>query len=235
MNTLRDTDKPKPRPSVWPVYLVMVLVAPVAIFGAIFAVLHVPVMDVPPWLGDRAMEAQVGYMLFAAWLLLWAGVAGMLLLVLSFFRRFRTSSWMIPRPWALSLLLCGAATILPHDFATDYRTAAFKELAYRAEPLVQAIEAYRHEKGSYPKSLEELVPHYLQEIPGTDMAAYPCFYYESPGGHTHAVNTGSYELQVPCGQLLGFDVFVYWPEGNYPEYMYGGSVEEIDGWAYVHE
>lgn len=34
---------------------------------------------------------------------------------------------------------------------------------------------------------------------------------------------------------LGFLVFVYWPQEIYPNYMYGGNVERINGWAYVHE
>lgn len=34
---------------------------------------------------------------------------------------------------------------------------------------------------------------------------------------------------------INFDVFVYWPEGNYPDSMYGGWVERIGHWAYMHE
>ena len=36
-------------------------------------------------------------------------------------------------------------------------------------------------------------------------------------------------------ELLQFDCFVYWPERNYPEHMYGGWVERMGDWAYVHE
>lgn len=45
-----------------------------------------------------------------------------------------------------------------------------------------------------------------------------------------------YELTVPCplGQL-NWDVFVYWPSEAYPDQMYGGWVERIGSWAYVHE
>jgi hypothetical protein len=36
-------------------------------------------------------------------------------------------------------------------------------------------------------------------------------------------------------QLLQFDSLVYWPERTYPDFMYGGGVERIGDWVYVHE
>jgi hypothetical protein len=46
----------------------------------------------------------------------------------------------------------------------------------------------------------------------------------------------AWELRVPCPiGLLNWDVFFYWPSETYPDYAYGGSVERIGGWAYVHE
>jgi len=45
-----------------------------------------------------------------------------------------------------------------------------------------------------------------------------------------------WELRVPCPSGgLNWDVFFYWPSKNYPNYIYGGSVERIGDWAYVHE
>ena len=45
-----------------------------------------------------------------------------------------------------------------------------------------------------------------------------------------------FELTVPCSiGLLNWDVFVYWPSEEYPDHMYGGWVERVEGWAYVHE
>jgi hypothetical protein len=32
-----------------------------------------------------------------------------------------------------------------------------------------------------------------------------------------------------------FDKLVYWPEHRYPDAMYGGEVERVRTWAYVHE
>jgi hypothetical protein len=46
----------------------------------------------------------------------------------------------------------------------------------------------------------------------------------------------AYDLWVDCPVLvLGFDTFHYWPSQGYPDLMWGGVVERIDAWAYVHE
>ena len=64
------------------------------------------------------------------------------------------------------------------------------------------------------------------------MAAHPEFYYALPDDHSRFKN---YELGVMTGYGLSFDRYVYWPEGCYPAYMYGGGTEWIGDWAYVHE
>ena len=35
--------------------------------------------------------------------------------------------------------------------------------------------------------------------------------------------------------VLNWDLFVYFSDQDYPEWMAGGSVERIKNWAYVHE
>ena len=35
--------------------------------------------------------------------------------------------------------------------------------------------------------------------------------------------------------IMDFDVFFYWPSETYPDAIYGGVVERIGDWAYVHE
>jgi len=45
-----------------------------------------------------------------------------------------------------------------------------------------------------------------------------------------------WELRVPCSSgFLNWDVFFYWPNESYSDYIYGGIVERIGKWAYVHE
>lgn len=56
-----------------------------------------------------------------------------------------------------------------------------------------------------------------------------------PDGERELLNS-NWELRVPCSLgLLNWDVFFYWPSEKYPDYVYGGGVERIGRWAYVHE
>jgi hypothetical protein len=48
-------------------------------------------------------------------------------------------------------------------------------------------------------------------------------------------NTSPWELRVDCGYLMSWDVFFYWPTKEYPDNIYGGVVQRIGEWAYVHE
>lgn len=45
------------------------------------------------------------------------------------------------------------------------RTREFRAHAQAGQPIVQAIEAYRKQVGSYPPSLAELSPRYLPTLP----------------------------------------------------------------------
>lgn len=48
--------------------------------------------------------------------------------------------------------------------------------------------------------------------------------------------TAPWELRIDCGRgFLNWDVFFYWPTRDYPAHIYGGNVERIGDWAYVHE
>jgi hypothetical protein len=50
------------------------------------------------------------------------------------------------------------------------------------------------------------------------------------------IRNARWELTVPCSPAaMVWDVFVYWPTHDYPDYMHGGDVERIGDWAYVHE
>jgi len=50
------------------------------------------------------------------------------------------------------------------------------------------------------------------------------------------VKQSPWELRVNCGLgFLNWDVFFYWPSEDYPKNIYGGTVERMGKWAYVHE
>lgn len=117
------------------------------------------------------------------------------------------------------------------------RHAAFERASETGNEVVRAIDRYQRIEGAYPDNLERLVPKYLAQIPGTGLLGYPDFYYCKRGDP--AVRTdgnAEYELGIRCGSGgINFDVFFYWPGQAYPDFVYGGGVERIGKWAYVHE
>lgn len=114
------------------------------------------------------------------------------------------------------------------------REAAFARAAAAAEPVITAIENYRRDRGRAPNNLSDLVPQYLLAIPSTGLAAYPEFRDElRPQWLPAGV---AFELCIECPDgPLSWDVFVYWPGGEYSEQMYGGYVKRLGAWAYVSE
>lgn len=56
-----------------------------------------------------------------------------------------------------------------------------------------------------------------------------------PNGNRMLIET-PWELLVECSSgIMNWDVFFYWPTEKYPEHAYGGSIQKISNWAYVHE
>ncbi len=131
---------------------------------------------------------------------------------------------------------------ISHSLSWKIRKSSFERVSQRAEPIVQAIEAYRKHESKAPESLNELVPEYIDKIPGTGIRAYPVFEYETLKGtdrHYREIfekHNAIYELRVDCPLGgLNWDCFIYWPSESYPDKMYGGVTELINKWAYVHE
>jgi hypothetical protein len=139
-------------------------------------------------------------------------------------------------------LACLSVAAVPASWRISWlaRRASVRNLAEHAVPLIGAVAHFAEENDHPPRSLEELVPHYLSTIPNTGLRGCPYFAYEAldceharPGN----LRTGGWELRVPCPQgMLNWDIFLFQPSRPYPEHAHGGSVEEIGaGWAYVHE
>jgi hypothetical protein len=123
---------------------------------------------------------------------------------------------------------------LPLSFAVEPpRNWGLRNAIASAQPLIAAIEMYKSEYGIPPARLQSLIPRHIEAIPYTRMAGYPEFEYSVVAQEDIFKE---YELLVSTSTGgLNWDVFVYWPEQQYPSEMYGGWVERIDGWAYVHE
>lgn len=130
--------------------------------------------------------------------------------------------------YLIGMFVCGS-------IAGRVRTNGFRKLAERSSPLVQAIKDYQTTVEHPPESLESLVPNFIDSVPGTGMAAYPDYEYIS-GEEAEGWDNNPWVLYVktPSGGI-NWDMFIYLPKQNYPKRGYGGSLERIQDWAYVHE
>ena len=112
---------------------------------------------------------------------------------------------------------------------------AFNGLAERSTVLVEAIHNYDKDNGQPPKSLADLVPRYVPDIPKTRIGAYPEYRYELVTDlKKWDENPWVLYVDTPIG-MLNWDMFLYFPKQNYPLHGYGGCLERVKDWAYVHE
>ena len=120
-------------------------------------------------------------------------------------------------------------------FVYEVRTNAYARLAERSEPLVGAIHQFVEDKRKPPGTLQELVPDYLPEVPGTDMPVYPEYGYSTEPSRWHD-NSWSLYVRSPSG-FMSFDIFVYFPDLDYPPpgEQPGRFYRRIGDWAYLSE
>ncbi|HBJ85422.1 MAG TPA: hypothetical protein DDZ88_16400 [Verrucomicrobiales bacterium] len=138
------------------------------------------------------------------------------------------------RRWGLCLIFV-ASTIAGLRMVREIRNDAFQKLAQRSSDLVAAIQHYENAKGAPPPSLDALVPEFLKAVPGTGMAAYPTYRYRiGDDARRFAQNPWVLWVSTPSGGV-NFDEFMYFPLQNYPQRGYGGSLQRIGDWAYLHE
>jgi hypothetical protein len=169
---------------------------------------------------------------------LFAVAQGFVLLgLLGFFPDIACSSY---RPRAaecgLFFLLLVGGWILGVRFAHETRMAGMKSFTVRAEPLIEAVRQYERNHGAPPESLQSLVPTYLPEIPSTGMGAYPNYGYVTGAECRNRYRENPWALTVATPiALVNGDQMLYFPRQNYPEDGYGGSLERVREWAYVHE
>lgn len=135
----------------------------------------------------------------------------------------KVSIWII-----FSSLLIYSCMVILIFFTWDIRRFALVEVAEKSDTLISAIKSYKKEVGKAPSSLDALIPTYIDKIPLTGMMRYPAYQY--------SVSNDRWSLVIDTSLgVLNWDLFVYFSDQNYPEWMAGGSVERIKNWAYVHE
>jgi hypothetical protein len=141
------------------------------------------------------------------------------------------------RPYAALLSLCSLvfflSFILSLRVGDSIRMRAFARLAERSKPLIAAIRAYDQKHGRPPESLAALVPDFLPKVPATGIRAYPEYLYKVPTNNYEG-NPWVLYVSTPSGGI-NFDQFMYFPLTNYPKLGYGGWLERVGDWAYVHE
>jgi hypothetical protein len=140
------------------------------------------------------------------------------------------------RPSAIdTLLVSGGLVILfiPTLFlATHARRYGFRLAARRAQPLVAALGAYQKDHGAAPQTLAELSPAYIAALP----ARLPPLELIAGDEARSRFDGNDWVLfSVVSTGLLNWDQFMYFPRQDYPDVGYGGWVERVDDWAYVHE
>ena len=115
-------------------------------------------------------------------------------------------------------------------------SAGWEAFSERSQPLIAAIKKYERDQGMPPERLADLVPDYLSVLPYTGMRACSEYQYETGPDTREGFNENPWVLRIsPPVFGVGFDLVLYFPNQNYPEHGYGGSLERVGDWAYVHE
>lgn len=110
-------------------------------------------------------------------------------------------------------------------------------MAERSMPVVLAIQSFVDLEKRLPNQWGDLIPAYLENVPKTEMGAYPDYELVlAIDGKSIAGN--DWILKVNCiWGLLPLDWFVYYPNGNYSKSWFNGNLQDVrrvNDWAYVH-
>ncbi len=112
--------------------------------------------------------------------------------------------------------------------SATWRMTAFEWSTHRARPLVEAIERYELDNGKPPTKLDALVPLYLDQIPGRLPPLEIAVTLDYP--------PNKWLLRADAGSgFLNWDQLLYLPQENYDDFTWGGSIERLGAWGYLHE
>jgi len=200
-----------------------------------------PALSRPAWLSPVAFEIfGASSVLLTGCILLYA-LAGVILVISCAFPRLTWRRRYARLLVALVLFTGLALGFCVLGYAFSSRKRCIIVAVHRLRPLTMALERYYDAHGSYPDSLEKLMPEFLERIPGTGMIGYRELGYkpidQEREWRKRPDRAGKeYELYIYCPLgMSNFDSLRYWPSERYPEYKWGGTIERMDGWAYVHE
>ena len=134
---------------------------------------------------------------------------------------------------AAVVLFCVGAFYAFRDIEWFFRRRAIVRVVRELAVLPKAIRGYTAAEGHPPPTLDALVPQYIQAIPATGLGAYPDFEYRVGSA---APPNEEWALLIPTSMgILNWDLLLYLPSERYPAQGWGGSLERVGAWAYVHE
>jgi len=187
----------------------MIAAAPCLVMGGF------PLLGYAPW-GRTSLEVVVFFAV--AYSVIHVLVALLVMLV--------TRKWREYFPAIMLGVLFGGLAGL--QAGTAMRMEGYERAGERAAVLVTAIEHYIKATGEPPERLEQLVPDFVEAIPGrlppleivTGEAALKGFY------------GNQWALLFKAGSGLNWDQLVYLPKQNYDQVE---SKTLLGRWAYLHE
>ena len=168
---------------------------------------------------------------FAVWPLIFTFLAIPVLLIRAFWKSHHNKS-VRQLMFCLVYLAIGIGCFVA---GLQIRRAGFVSLAERSRPLIFAIHQFEAKYGKPPEKLEQITPEFLAKVPGTGMGAYPEYdYLVIDDRNSYEGNAWVVTVSASPG-VMNWDQFMYFPKQNYPQSGYGGRIERIEEWAYVHE
>jgi hypothetical protein len=110
---------------------------------------------------------------------------------------------------------------------------ALADLGNRFAPVIQSIEQFKKDSGQYPKSLQDLIPKYLKEIPSTNLGNFPeCWYLT--GEEARYCQGNPWVLAIHNHEDKHIMTIFYCPLQNYRAFTFkGGEVVPWGEWGYV--
>jgi hypothetical protein len=112
------------------------------------------------------------------------------------------------------------------------RLAGYAKLGANMAPVIGAIPRFEAVHGRLPDSLGELSPIFVAELP---RGAERVQYVREGVPAKRELYGNRWMLWSNAAWGMGFDSFVYFPNQQYPVYMFGGGPERVGEWVYVHE
>ncbi len=172
------------------------------------------------------------FTMFYLFLFLAAVLSLPVLLVRVCVKRYRTRAL----PWLLLALFYLPCYVAGSYLERQVWVSGWEAFTERSLPLIQAIKAYERDHSAPPKRLDDLVPDYLPVVPDTGIRACPEFHYHSGDIARKQYEGNPWVLWFPTPVFgVGFDEMLYFPKQNYPKVGYGGGLERVGDWAYLHE